>query len=129
MRLKDLKENDQQLDEILPVLGAVAAGVGRVAAGAGQAAVRGAQAAGGAVVRGVSRLGQAVGKGLQTAAQKTTQAAGQAAQAGLAGGQMDPAQAAQAKKDHDEQKKQIQDAIKEKQAEISDLQKQLAQLG
>jgi hypothetical protein len=48
---------------------------------------------------------------------------------GLAGGQMDPAQAAQAAKDRQEQKKRVQDAIKQKQQELTDLQKELAKLG
>lgn len=48
---------------------------------------------------------------------------------GLAGGQMDPAQAAMAVKQRQEQKKSIQDAIKQKQKELADLQKQLSQIG
>jgi hypothetical protein len=48
---------------------------------------------------------------------------------GLATGQMDPAQAAQAAKDRQEQKKRVQDAIKQKQQELTDLQKELASLG
>lgn len=94
MKLSDLKENDYQLDELLPTIGAVASGVSNVA-------------------------GTAPG---------TTQAPGQAA-SGLATGQMNPAQAAQAAKQRMDQKKQIQDAIKQKQQELSDLQKQLAQIG
>lgn len=90
MRLFDLKENDHQLDELLPTMAAVAPAAGQVA--------------------------QPVALGTQPAA-------------GLATGQMDPAQAAQAAKQRNEQKKQIQDAIKTKQKELSDLQKQLAQLG
>ena len=90
MRLFDLKENDHQLDELLPTIGAVAPAAGQVA--------------------------QPAAVGTQPAA-------------GLATGQMDPAQAAQAAKERNEQKKQIQDAIKMKQKELSDLQKQLAQLG
>lgn len=116
MRLKDLKENDQQLDEFLPALGAIAGGVARV----GASAV-------GAVGRGVAAAGQAAGRAVATGLQKGAQAVGQAA--GLAGGGMDPAQAAQAKQQHDAQKKEIQDAIKAKQQEISDLQKQLSSLG
>jgi hypothetical protein len=123
MRLQDLKENDRQLDEILPVIGAIGAGVARVGAGAAQAVGRGVmaggQAVGRAVASGVQKGVQAVGAGIRQGGQA----------AGLAGGGMDPAQAAQAKKDHDEQKKQVQDAIKQKQAEISDLQKHLSSLG
>lgn len=48
---------------------------------------------------------------------------------GLTTGQMDPAQAAQAVKDRQEQKKQIQDTIKQKQQELTDLQRELAQIG
>jgi hypothetical protein len=94
MRLQDLTEHDQQLDELLPAVGAIG----------------GAQAVGSAVKTGV-------------------QAVGQAAQAGLAGGAMDPAQAAAAAKDRQDQKKQIQDQIKQTQAQLADLQKQLAGLG
>ena len=96
MKLSDLKENDRQIDELLPALGAV----GSAAAGAAKA------------------VGSAIGGAAKTAA------TGLAAQ-----GQMDPAQAAMAAKDRNEQKKQIQDAIKQKQQEIADLQKQLTQLG
>jgi len=113
MRLSDLKEHDEQLDEILPVIGAAVGGIARGAAAVGSAALKG----GAALARGV---GSAVSQGAQ--------AVGNVA-SGLAGGQMDPAQAAQAKKDHDDQKKQVQDAIKQKQQELSDLQKQLAQIG
>jgi hypothetical protein len=60
---------------------------------------------------------------------KGAQAVGQAAQAGLAGGAMDPAQAAAAAKDRQDQKKQVQDQIKQTQAQLADLQKQLAELG
>lgn len=95
MRLFDLKENDRQLEDLLPAMGAST----------------------GAPAPGATQVGQPLG-----------QQPGQPA-AGLAGGQMDPAQAAQAKKDHDQQKKQVQDAIKQKQQELADLQKQLAQLG
>ncbi len=115
MRLKDLNEHDSQLDELLPALGAVA-GVAGKAAGA---AVQGAKAIGGAVKQGVQALGGKLAQGAQ--------AVGQAS--GLAGGQMDPAQAAAAATDQHEQKKQIQDAIKQKQQELTDLQKQLADLG
>lgn len=96
MKLTDLKENDRQLDELLPALGAVGSAIG----GAAKA------------------VGSAIGGAVKTAA------------TGLAApGQMDPAQAAQAVKDRQEQKKQIQDAIKAKQQELADLQKQLTQLG
>jgi hypothetical protein len=102
MKLSDLKENDAQLDEILPALGAVGSAIGGAARGA-------ASAIGGAVKGAAGQVGQAM--------------------SGLAGGGMDPTQAAQASKDQQEQKKQIQDAIKQKQAELADLQKQLAQIG
>ena len=104
MKLSDLKENDQQLDELLPALGAVAGGVARGAAALGGAAL----------------------------ARGTTPAAGSAvnqAASGLAGGGMDPAQAGQAVKDRQEQKKVIQQQIQAKQKELDDLRKQLATLG
>jgi hypothetical protein len=49
--------------------------------------------------------------------------------AGLAGGQMNPAQAAQAAKDRMDQKKQVQDQIKQTEQQLNDLRKQLAELG
>ena len=106
MRLKDLKENDKQLDEFLPAVGAAVGGIARGAAAVGSTALKGAQALGGAAVKGAQALGSAAVKGAQAAGQ-----------AGLAGGQMDPAQAAQAAKDQQEQKKQIQDQIKQTQAQ------------
>jgi hypothetical protein len=108
MRLTDLKENDKQLDEFLPAVGAAVGGIARGAAAVGSAALKGAQAVGGGLAKGAQAAGQA---------------------SGLAGGQMDPAQAAQAAKDQQEQKKQIQDQIKQTQAQLTDLQKQLAELG
>lgn len=60
--------------------------------------------------------------------QAGTQQAGQKP-AGLATGQMDPTQAAQAAKDRMEQKKQVQDQIKATEQQLIDLRKQLAELG
>jgi hypothetical protein len=103
MRLIDLSESDKQLDEVLPVIGAL-----------GGAALRG---VGGAVAQGAKTVGQAVGS-----------AVGQAA-SGLAGGGMDPAQAAQAAKDQQEEKKQIQDQIRQTEQMLVDLRKRMAELG
>ena len=50
-------------------------------------------------------------------------------QSGLAGGQMDPAQAAQAAKDRMEQKKQLQDQLKQLEQQLVDTRKRLAELG
>jgi hypothetical protein len=47
----------------------------------------------------------------------------------MAGGQMDPVQAAQAAKERQEQKKQIQDQIKQTEQALMDLRKKLAELG
>ncbi len=111
MRLSDLKENDKKLDEVLPVIGAAVGGIARAAA---PAIAKGAMSLGKAALGGVDKgVGSAVGQ----------------AAAGLAGGGMDPAQAAAAKKERDDQKKQIQDAIKQKQQELADLQKELTALG
>ena len=55
------------------------------------------------------------------------QASGQAA--GLATGQMDPAQAAQAAKQRQEEKKAVQDQIKVTEKQLIDLRKRLAELG
>lgn len=110
MRLSDLKENDRQLDEFIPaMLGAAGSAVGGAARAVGGAV----QAGGAALAKGAANVAGAVGQKV----------------AGLAAGGMDPAQAAQAKQQHDAQKKEIQDAIKAKQQEISDLQKQLSSLG
>lgn len=120
MKLSDLKENDRQLDEILPALAAAGGALARGAAAVGGAALRG----GAALAKGV---GSAVGKGIGAVGQ-VAQTAGQSV-GGLASGGMDPMQAAMAKKERDDQKKEIQDQIKTKQAELQDLQKKLAQLG
>jgi hypothetical protein len=50
-------------------------------------------------------------------------------QPGLATGQMDPAQSAQAAKDRQEEKKQVQDQIKATEQQLIDLRKRLAELG
>jgi hypothetical protein len=80
MRLSEIKESDEQLDEFLPAIGAAVGGIARVAAAVGSTALKGAQALGGAVAKGAQALGGAAVKGAQAA--------------GLAGGAMDPAQAA-----------------------------------
>ena len=54
MRLTDLKENDEQLDEFLPAIGAAVGGIARGAAAVGGAALKGAQAVGGAVAKGIA---------------------------------------------------------------------------
>jgi len=60
---------------------------------------------------------------MSTAQQQTGQ------QSGLATGQMDPAQAAQAAKNQQEQKKQIQDQIRATEQQLVALRKQMAELG
>lgn len=68
-----------------------------------------------------------------TATGVQTPPAGPAAQTtntpGMASGQMDPVQAAQAAKERQEQKKQIQDQIKQTEQTLMDLRKKLAELG
>jgi hypothetical protein len=113
MRLSELNESDKQLDELLPALGAVAGGIARGAATLGGAALRG---------------GAALAKGVGSAVSQGAKAAGQAT-SGLAGGGMDPAQAAAAAKERQDMKKEVQDQIKAKQQELQDLQKKLAELG
>jgi hypothetical protein len=108
MRLKDVIFNNQKLHELAPAIGTATQ-----------------QQAGGALSAFQQGLQKPLGgnqpqQGQQPAGQTTS---------GLAGGGMNPAQAAQAAKERTEQKKQIQDAIKQKQQELSDLQKQLAQIG
>jgi hypothetical protein len=99
MRLSDLKE-DSQLDEFLP--------------------------ASGAPMGAAPRATPSPATGMQPAP-KPGAMAGQ--QAGLAGGQMDPAQAAAAAKDRMDQKKQVQDQIKQTEQQLNDLRKKLAELG
>jgi hypothetical protein len=111
MRLIDLSESDKQLDEVLPVIGAL-----------GGAALRG---VGGAVAQGAKTVGQAAGSAIGQAAGS---AVGKAA-SGLAGGGMDPAQSAQAAKDQQEEKKQIQDQIRQTEQMLVDLRKRMAELG
>lgn len=60
MRLRDLKENDQQLDELLPALGAVGSAIGGAAKAAGSALATGAKAVGSAVGGAVKQGAQAL---------------------------------------------------------------------
>lgn len=115
MRLSELKEDDKQLDEFLPALGAV-----------GSAIATGARAVGGALATGAKAVGGAALGAAKAGAQAVGQAAGQAA-SGIAG--IDPAQAAMAAKEQLEQKKQLQDQIKQAELQLTDLRKQLAELG
>ena len=84
MRLQEITSTteQQQLDEILPVLGAVAGGVARGAAALGGAALRG----GAALAKGV---GGAVSQGAKAVGNVASQAGA------MAGGQADPAAQAQ----------------------------------
>lgn len=77
-------------------------------------------------------LGAVPAAGSQPAAQTGIQPAakvGSPPQSGQPPGGLNPAQAAMAAKQQQDRKKEIQDAIKQKQQELQDLQKQLAQLG
>jgi hypothetical protein len=58
-----------------------------------------------------------------------TQQQAQAQPSGLAGGGMDPAQAAQAAKQRQEEKKQLQDQIKQTEQMLIDLRKRMAEIG
>jgi len=98
---------DQKIDELLPALGALAGG----AIGQGLAARAGAGA-----------IGKAIGSTLGSAAGGTAAAA----VGKLASG--DPAANAQRQQAVNDQKKQIQDAIRMKQEEIRELQKQLTSI-
>ena len=110
MRLKDVVVENPRMVEIAPIIGAIAGGAAKAAGAIGGAAMRG---VGSAVSQGAKAVGSAVG---QTAA-------------GLAGGAMDPAQAAQAAKERTEQKKAVQDQIKQTEQQLIDLRKKLAELG
>lgn len=64
-----------------------------------------------------------------TAPAATTTTTAQQQPAGLATGQMDPAQAAQAAKNREEQKKQVRDQIKATEQQLVQLRRQLADIG
>lgn len=125
MKLSEIKGNDDQLDEILPVIGAVGAGL-----------ARGAAAAGGMLARGAAKVGSMAAQGIAKGATKAAGALGNLAAKGAgnlaakagAGNVADPAQLAQQKAEVDGQKKELQQAIQLKQKEILDLQKQMAEL-
>lgn len=74
MRAKEFIK-EQQVDEILPVLGAAAGALGRAALAGGSALARGAMSAGGAAMRGIGSAARTVGK---TALSTAGQAIGQA---------------------------------------------------
>lgn len=90
---------DRHLDELLPAVGAALGGA--------------AKAVGGALATGTRVAGQAMA----------------GTSSGLAGGQMNPAQAAAAAKERADQKKAIQDQIKATEQQLTDLRKRLAELG
>ena len=113
MKLSDLKEDDRQLDELLPAIGAIAGGAAKTVGAVGSAALKG---------------GAALAKGVGSAMVQGAKSVGQTISGQPIGG-LDPAQAAMAAKEQQEKKKEIQDAIKQKQQELTDLQKELAQLG
>ena len=114
MKLQDLREHDQQLDEILPAIGAAVGGAVR---GAGTLA----KGVGSAVSQGAKAVGNVVSKGANVAGQ-----IGRAANlGGLEGGATDPAAQAQQVASA---KKEVQDQIKQKQAELQALQQQLTQI-
>jgi hypothetical protein len=78
----------------------------------------------------IRELAPAITPGVQPAPTVApTPPQGQKPQAGMAGGQMDPVQAAQAAKERQEQKKQVQDQIKQTEQQLMDLRKKLAELG
>ena len=138
MRLSEITsaKEQQQLDEILPALGAVAGGVVRGAAALGNAAVRGgaalAKGVGSAVSQGakaVSNVASQGAKAVGNVVSKGANVAGQIGRAanlgGLEGGATDPAAQAQQVA---AAKKEVQDQIKQKQAELQALQQQLTQI-
>lgn len=102
MNLKELT-SDHRLDELIP------------------AAVGGAAKAIGGVVKTASNMAKNItNPSTPTQAQPAS---------GLAGGGMDPAQAAQAAQQRAVEKKEVQDAIRSKEQELIDLRKRLAGLG
>jgi uncharacterized protein HemX len=111
MRFSEI--NETRIDELLPAVGAAIGGA--------------ANAVGGALARGAA---SAVGGMAKSVAPSAGGAQGtQQATSGQPPRGLDPAQAAMAAKEQQEKKKELQDAIKSKQAELQDLQKQLAQQG
>lgn len=79
MRAKEFIQTEQQVNEILPALGAAASMAGRAALAGGSALARGAAAAGGAAMRGLSTAARTVGKvATSNAAKNVGRAVGQA---------------------------------------------------
>jgi cell shape-determining protein MreC len=128
MRLKDVIVENPRMDEIAPIIGAIAGGAARAAGAIGGAALKGGAALARGVGSAVSQGANAVGSAVSQGANAVGSAVGQTA-AGLAGGAMDPAQAAQAAKERTEQKKAVQDQIKQTEQQLIDLRKKLAELG
>lgn len=107
MKLSELKEDDTQLDELLPALAAKAVG---------------------SLAKGVT-----TGTGVGGALAKAGKAVGLTPSPGdlddLAAVQANPMAAVKMAKDRMDQKKQIQDQIKDTEKQLNDLRKQLADLG
>ena len=120
MRLNEITsaKEQQQLDEILPVLGAVAGGVARGAAALGGAALKG----GAALAKGVGSVAKTVGGAVSQGAKAIGQAATSAV--GMGGAEDPAAQAQQVIA----AKNEVQDQIKQKQQELQALQQQLTQI-
>lgn len=70
MRAKEFAKPEQQVDEILPALGAVAGLAGRAAVAGGSALARGAAAAGSAAMRGLGSAARTVGRSALSTAGK-----------------------------------------------------------
>jgi hypothetical protein len=119
MKLNEFSQ-DEKLDEILPVIGAVAGGLARGAAAVGGAALRGgaglAKGAGQALAKGAQAVGGAVKAGAQAAGQATASAA------------PDPKALAMAAMQAKERKDNITQQMKDIDTTITDLQKQKSEL-
>lgn len=75
MRAKEFIKTEQQVDEILPALGAAASMAGRAALAGGSALARGATAAGGAALRGLSTAAKSAGSAISRGARQIGKAA------------------------------------------------------
>jgi hypothetical protein len=81
MRAKEfiIEKKHQQVDEILPVIGAAAGAIGRAALAGGGALARGAMSAGSAIGRGAVNAAGAIGRGAVNAAGGVARGIGNAA--------------------------------------------------
>ena len=114
MKLSEISE-DQQLDELLPALGAI-----------GGAVAKGAAAAGGKIAQGAQQLGTKIAQGAQKVGTQAAPAPGGAVPAQPAA--PDPKAIALAAQQSKEQKDNVAQQLKDIDQQVQDLTKQKAEL-